>query len=926
MHRKAAEESGTGCTCDDANEARRQLGGGTGNEFLIHGTSMGRVSRARCVGRDAELGAIADELVRARSGVRWVSVTGDPGIGTSTLLREVAHATDATVFAATALEAEQGMAGAVLAQLLQQEPTAVPAMAEALLARVSSEAVSLVVIDDAHLADDESWETLTGILARHRDLRVLVVAGATARFASDTLQNRFFDNELRLGGLDAEAVSEIVHDRGIILHPSMREDLWRHTMGNPRDLIGLLDESPRALWSQPGGDLPAPEHVRADIRARLDACPDDGRRLIEAFAVLDDGQSLTVAAALAEAEDTFAAADHALATGLLTRSADLAPAQVGLALRSPLVRAAVIDAMGLQATADAHRRAAEIVPDPVARLHHRVAATPDADPALADELDELARARAAEGAWREAATLLRQSSRITQEGLKSDERVTRSVDALLSAGDCSAAATLIPSVESLRETPLRNATLAYLAILRGRATEAEVRLDRAWAIVNPEREPDIAALIAGRRVLHALIRGQGTELIDWVDRAVALTGPDSPAGVEATVIRGLGEAWAGRPTEGVTTYAQLSEVIRHGAQAQRAVMGRGWLEYGIDDLDVARASLETAVSMARLGGSDRITLWSLAWLARVRFIIGDWDAAFHTATQGRDLATTSGITIATPLLEWTVAQIHSLLGRWDDAHAAVRRAEAVGTDYPSMEIPARLARAQVAEAAADYATVIHELGPLPRLARSVPALVEPGFWPWVDTLANALVLEGRLDDADALLTPHEKRADERKHSSASARLGYARGRLLGASGDINGARHVFERAVELLLPGPNRYDLARVNFAYGQTLRRAGKRRDADRVMSIARETYLGLGAQTYVDRCDRELKAGGLHTSPVTRHDVSLTPQEESVTALVAQGLSNKEVAAELFISTKTVQYHLTRIYAKLGLRSRAELVASHH
>jgi len=96
--------------------------------------------------------------------------------------------------------------------------------------------------------------------------------------------------------------------------------------------------------------------------------------------------------------------------------------------------------------------------------------------------------------------------------------------------------------------------------------------------------------------------------------------------------------------------------------------------------------------------------------------------------------------------------------------------------------------------------------------------------------------------------------------------------------------------------------------------------------MSIARETYLGLGAQTYVDRCDRELKAGGLHTSPVTRHDVSLTPQEESVTALVAQGLSNKEVAAELFISTKTVQYHLTRIYAKLGLRSRAELVASHH
>jgi DNA-binding CsgD family transcriptional regulator len=91
-------------------------------------------------------------------------------------------------------------------------------------------------------------------------------------------------------------------------------------------------------------------------------------------------------------------------------------------------------------------------------------------------------------------------------------------------------------------------------------------------------------------------------------------------------------------------------------------------------------------------------------------------------------------------------------------------------------------------------------------------------------------------------------------------------------------------------------------------------------VISTARDLYLSLGAHTYVQRCDRELKAGGLHPMRGPRK-VELTPQEEAVTVLVAQGLSNREVADELYVSPKTVQYHLTRIYAKLGVRSRAEL-----
>jgi DNA-binding NarL/FixJ family response regulator len=96
-------------------------------------------------------------------------------------------------------------------------------------------------------------------------------------------------------------------------------------------------------------------------------------------------------------------------------------------------------------------------------------------------------------------------------------------------------------------------------------------------------------------------------------------------------------------------------------------------------------------------------------------------------------------------------------------------------------------------------------------------------------------------------------------------------------------------------------------------------------VLAAARDIYASLGATTYVERCDRELRAGGVNAT-LSRSDVELTPQEEAVTRLVAQGLSNKEVAAELYVSPKTVQYHLTRIYSKLGVRSRVDLANRYH
>ncbi|MEY8016940.1 helix-turn-helix transcriptional regulator [Mycobacterium servetii] len=863
------------------------------------------------VGRDRELA----ELARHSDGVHGadlIAVVGAAGIGKTTLLRRLAARHPGPVWWTQAVEWECGVPAAVLRQLLQDDVPPDPvAAATAVAGRITGEPV-LAVIDDAENADPASVQALATVVRRHRDLPLLVVF-ATA--ANDGAARTLVSAEVRLEGLDAASIGELAALSGRTLHPAVAEKLRRHTGGNPRDTLALLNELPASVWSEPDSRLPAPAHVVAEVRAQLQRCDSSSRALVEALAVLDEDDSLGVAVQLAGIDDPLGSIDKANGAGLLAPSPAYQPR-----LRTPLTRAAVLDLMGARATSEAHHRAAEILADPVRRLRHRVAATPLPDAALADEVDQLARERGAEGAWAEAAGLFRDASRLSPDPLLRDERLTRSVDALVAAGDCNGAAALVPTIESMRETPLRNAVLAYLAILRGRAAEAEVRLHRAWDIVNAERDPETAALIAQRFVLHSLLRCRGTELVDWADRAIALAGDDSPAGVEAAAIRGLGLSSCGQFRTASAAYEQLSSRVRHGAQAQRVTMGRGWLQLSQGDIDGARSSLESAVAMATLGGSTRITLWSLGWLARVQFLTGDWDRALHSVEQGYALAASTGIVLTIPLLAWTAAQVHALRGDSEQAAAAIRAADAVTQDYQLMQIPTLLARGQIAEAEADYPAIRRVLDPLTAL-NSGTVLHEPGLWPWIDLLAAALVVDNQLDTADALLRRHEERA--RGHRSAIARLRTARGRLLGARGDLPAAREAFDEALALLDGLPLRYDLARARFAYGQTLRRAGKRRDADAMISAARELYLSLGAQTFAQRCERELKAGGLHQLRGPSAHVELTPQEEAVTSLVAQGLSNREVAAELYISPKTVQYHLTRIYAKLGVRSRAELAA---
>ncbi|MDN3295810.1 AAA family ATPase [Streptomyces ficellus] len=911
-------------------------------------------------GRAGEVAALTRALGAARAGhPSMVLVEGPPGSGKTALVEHVLAASEPVrVLRGAGVPWEAGVALGVARQLARacgkplvvhgespRDGTPPDASPRAVLeaARRLHELWGawqrpeplVVVVDDAHWADVESLRAIGSAVRGMSTERVLVLLLARDDPCEDDPYEPFEtvpvetlafldgcrDDAVRLGPLGPEEVRALAWETsGVTLALPTARHLCRHTRGNPLHIGRLLRELPRETWQDWQPVLPAPSRYASAVRHRLARCGDAARALVEACSVLPDEVPVAEAAAVAGIDDPLPAADQAHAAGLLTATVD--PGRVLLSFPHPLVRAAVLTGMGLTTRGELHRRAAAVTEDRGRRLTHRVAAATTADAELADELDRYAAERASAGEWSTVADTLVKASRLSVAGAARQDRLLRAVDAMIGAGDVPQASIFAEELESFPAGTLRDVVLGYLAIMRGRASEAEDFLTQAWTRCERERRPDLTAKICQRRVLHALGRWDAPGLVDWARRAIELADPDDPSAIESEAVMGIGLAAMGRADEAVAAYESAAAKLSGGAQPQRFQLGRGWVDLALDAPEAARRELEGAVPTGYRMGSTRISLWAQGWLARTQFALGAWPEALETVERAAARLAEVRIELVRPLVHWTGAQIQALRGDWDAAGRHVEEASAGTHHYEVMLLPACLARAQVAEARGDYERVVEALAPVVQL-RSREGIDEPGFWPWQDLYANALVMTGRIDEANAFLSPYESLAARRGHRSTLARLGLVRGRVTGAQGDIEAAREHFDRALAHLEGLPLPYDRAGVNFAYGQTLRRAGKRREADTVLKNARDAYVTLGARTYVERCERELKAGGLQTGRAASDLPRLTAQEEAVARLVAAGASNKQTALELFISVKTVQYHLTHIYSKLGIRSRSELAA---
>ena len=898
------------------------------------------------VGREDHLAALRTLLARAVAGRPVLAlIHGPSGAGASVLV-------DALLAESGPLEVRR-VSGLVWErheelELLRRlgltlprgpETPSVPRAAELVAAQVrqwldSRPGPLVIVVRDAQASDPASLFTLSSALHRIREGQLLVVVTAHSTADPDdaravaALRQAHRDTTLELPGLTVAEVRQLAASLGVALDLPTAQRLRWHTDGIPRLVVEVLRSHDPAEWSSPDVRIPPAPSALLTVRQLLAQVGPQARAVAEAVSTLDPWPTLSDVSGLAGVAEPLEAVDEAKAVGLL-RVRGQHPLR--LEFTSPMARSAVLDTITLARRRELHARAATLVRDEGQVLRQRVLATPAPDDALGEELDAFARRCADRGAWGQAGEAWVAASRLLTDPEPAARALVSGVDAFVGDGDLGRGGSFIRELDHLPHTARRDAVLAYYAILRGRAHEAEHLLSRAWADCHRQgrAEAATAAMICHRRALHALAGWDSPALVEWAQRAVTIHPETAPAVVEARTLEGLGLAGMGRVEEARAAYDAISGKVLEGAQAQRATMGSGWLHLALDDVAEAARELELACPTEAWQGSSRVSLWAHGWLARAQFAMGDWNAAMVTVERAQPILDATGQDLIGPLVHWTGAEISALRGDWARAATHIEAASSVRTDYLVMQVPAALAQASVAMTQADHGGVLRALAPL-ATGHHGPGLDAPGFWPWHDLYAIALVAVGQADEADHFLRPLEAAAAAQGHRSTMARLGGARGRILGVTGDVTGARGCFEEALGLVADLPMPFLRARLHFAFGETLRRAGKRREADELLRQAREGYARLGASAYVRRCDRELKAGGLTSrGPAAEHEplsevaAELTTQERAVADLVAAGLTNKEVAAQLFVSVKTVQYHLTRIYSRLGIRSRSELAA---
>src|SRR5215218_2194273 len=906
------------------------------------------------VGRPTELAFLRERLEEVRRGTaRVILLEGAAGVGKTALLRELLAGTDhLRMLWASGEELEAGLAYGVIGQLVADATTPPPDSLASLglrgddadplrvgtavidlLGRLQATGPVVLAVDDLHWVDQPSLHALVLALRRLRAERVLallsvrddrkeLLPAGLHRLVAGAAGAR-----LRLGGLSVDELRTLGVALGAgRLSRRTAVRLREHTDGNPRHAGALLEELPAEVLRQNAQPLPAPRSFRMLLSARRAACPPNAERLVEAAAVLGARCPLALAASLAMLDDPLVALEQAIAAGLLEERPTATTRMVSFP--HPLIRAAVYHDLGPARRAALHACAARLPFGEPAALRHRVAAAGGPDPALTSEVAELARRQAAAGAWTAAADNLLAAARLAGTPAERERLVVEAVDHLLLGGSAAEPAALTEEVATFADAARRDYVLARLAAVGGRHADAERLLLGSLARGDLGDDRELATGILGQLALHSLVRARGRQAVAWARRALARR-PDGPMRGNLLDLLTIGLVISGRVPEALIRTAGLQSPA-----AARALGGLdGWIGRGLarmwsDDLVGAHRDLTAALAGYR---RHRMPLpWGViaqTVLAEVDYRLGAWDDASRHAEQAVSLVEDCDELWLMPFVHAVAAFPLASRGAREPAaaHAAAAARYLRVIDAESSIAWVAAAQAMVALADGDDQRVVAALEPLRRLPAGT-AVDEPAWYPWRALCAEALAGLGCWAEADAVLAPLEAIGAARGLRSALAAAACARGTLEAARNHAGRAELAFRAGLEhaAVLSAP--FDHALLNLAYGRFLRRAGRHRDAVRQLEAARQRLARLDARPYLERCQQELAGCDHHGSSRngTGPRGALTPQELAVARLVAAGRTNRQAAAELVVSVKTIEYHLGNAYAKLGVTSRTQLAVA--
>jgi DNA-binding CsgD family transcriptional regulator len=656
------------------------------------------------------------------------------------------------------------------------------------------------------------------------------------------------------------------------------------------------------------------------VLGRLAMAPPEVEHLVVAGAVLGRCP-LALAARLAGIEDPLPTFERAIATGMLTEHSTNRGRLIGFA--HPLVQAAVYQGVGPARRAGLHTRAAMLVNDQAARLRHLVAAANAPDARLADELSTLAGQQLTKGDLAAAADTFLLASRVAGTTAEYERHILAATDCMLLAGSVDDAGELAHELAAFSDTARRRYVLGRLALVSGRTAEAERLLRSAWERYDTE-EFDLGSQVAGLLANLHLLQNRAAAAAAWARRALTMA-PRAAVSSYAldTLLRSL--AISGRAGEAQALADALPDPTSASEPAElEGLVGWGHLQAWTDDLLGARATLSATASAYRRRGALPMSLVALGALAETEYRLGAWDDAI---LHGRSAASAGDDAEQ----EWLAPYLHAvavlpLAGRGDwaaaDAHVRAAQESAAKAWSESAATYAATAAAHVAAARGDHHGVLRALEPVACLAFH-HAVDEPGVLAWRELYVDALVRQGCYEEAEAILGPFEALAAARARRSSLLGAGRARGGLEAARGHLDQAEMAFrgalEHAEQLQMP----FGRALLDLAYGRMLRRAGRRMAARTRLDAAQAGFLRLAASPFVELCHRELAACGFSRAERRAVDrLELTPQERAVARLVASGHTNRQAASALVLSEKTVEYHLGKVYAKLGITSRTQLV----
>jgi DNA-binding CsgD family transcriptional regulator len=910
----------------------------------------------RLQGRESERARIDLLLSAARAGRSGtLALCGEPGVGKTALVEyALESARGMNALRAEGREAESQLAFSGLAELLgpvldrltkvarAQSATLRGALGLArpvagdrfgvyvavlsLLAAVADEGAVLAVVDDWHWLDDASQAALL-FAARRLDRE-----GIAVLLASRDKGSAGITEELDIEGLQSGAVLALLRD--LVPTPvaaEVAERLCVATGGNPLAIHEIAAQlSPRRLaGEEPLGDhLPAAAHVEASFLARIERLPTETQHAL-VVAAASFGATSTILEAcriLWIEETTFDPAEKA---GLIVRH------DGRMTFSHPLLRAAVYNSATDGLRARVHAALAEALrlqlPDDAddggpaleRRAWQLAAAASAPDESVAVVVERAARTARARGAFGAAAGGYERAARLTGGR---ERRASRLVD----AAECAQLAGTGEASRELLEMALASTADRSLSgrihHLRGQLEFLQGRFDAACDVLEEEGlrvagwDEDRAALMLADAAVAAGTLGQ-------LGRAGAL----------ARVAQELGERSGGPAAlAGDLIYGALLVATGHGDEgAEYMLRHRGAVGEGPAPIVVqvmpqafialeqhveAAAFLDHLIDSARGLSAPSLLVPALSIRADLGYRTGDWIAARVDAAEGLRLARETNGNVLYALVY--AGQIEAGLGL--ERPCREHLGEMIGVaDALGFEAVLSYGHAFLGRLALGLGQIDEAVDELEAAAQLMArhGMREPNWIQETPDLVEAYVRSGCTDDATRVADTFTARAGETRRPWALATAARCRGLVADGSGFVD----VFEEALVLHEATPSPFERARTELCYGERLRRARKRRQAREQLGSAFDTLDRLGARGWAARAAAELAATG---APVREGDANdfrdLTPQELQLALLVAQGATNKEASAALFISPKTVEAHLHRIYVKLGLRSRTEL--AHH